>query len=74
MLIKTERLLLRPYVYDDLIAYHELNSDPRLLTYELHLPFHKDETKRTLLYWMQMAKDDDMQSKTYRIDGKKMHL
>ena len=71
MLIKTDRLLLRPYVYDDLIAYHELNSDPRLLTYELHLPFNKNETKRNLLYWMQMAKDNNEQSKTYRIGGKK---
>jgi RimJ/RimL family protein N-acetyltransferase len=71
MLIKTDRLLLRPYTYDDLIAYHELNSDPRLLTYELHLPFNKNETKRNLLYWMQMAKDNHAQSKTYRIGGKK---
>jgi [ribosomal protein S5]-alanine N-acetyltransferase len=67
MHIKSARLLLRPYIYDDLDAYHALNSDPRLLNYELHLPFHIDETKRTLLYWIQAAKDNNTQFGTYEM-------
>jgi [ribosomal protein S5]-alanine N-acetyltransferase len=67
MSIKTPRLLLRPYTLEDFDDYHQLNSDPRLLTYELHLPFHKDETKRNLLYWMQMARDNNTQFGTHEM-------
>ncbi|MBL7818638.1 MAG: GNAT family N-acetyltransferase [Saprospiraceae bacterium] len=59
MTIHTPRLILRPYTYDDLYDYHALNSDKRLLTYELHEPYSLAETKQNILYWMQVAKETD---------------
>jgi RimJ/RimL family protein N-acetyltransferase len=70
MYINTDRLLLRPYKQDDLEAYHTLNADPRLLTYELHKPFDMRETKRNLLYWMQLANERNTQFQTYKIGEK----
>jgi [ribosomal protein S5]-alanine N-acetyltransferase len=67
MIIKTPRLHLRPYTYDDLDDYHALNADPRLLAYELHQPFRLNETKNYLAYWMNAAKDNDEQFGTYEM-------
>jgi RimJ/RimL family protein N-acetyltransferase len=74
MFITTDRLLLRPYKQDDLVDYHDLNADPRLLTYELHKPFDVRETKRNLLYWMQLANERNTSFQTYKIKGKNHDL
>jgi RimJ/RimL family protein N-acetyltransferase len=59
MIIKTPRLTLRPYKLDDIDAFAELNSDPRLLTYELHEPYDFERSKAELLYWIDAYQNTD---------------
>jgi [ribosomal protein S5]-alanine N-acetyltransferase len=59
MIIQTPRLTLRPYKLDDIDAFSELNSDPRLLTYELHEPYDFDQSKEVLLYWIDAYQKTD---------------
>jgi [ribosomal protein S5]-alanine N-acetyltransferase len=59
MIIQTPRLTLRPYKLDDIEAFTELNSDPRLLTYELHEPYDFDRSKEELLYWIDAYQKTD---------------
>jgi [ribosomal protein S5]-alanine N-acetyltransferase len=59
MIIQTPRLTLRPYKLDDIEAYSELNSDPRLLTYELHEPYDFEMSKQVLLYWIDAYQKTD---------------
>lgn len=67
MLIKTKRLLLRPYTSKDLTEYHLLNSDPRLLTYELHPPFDLTETETNLYSWIHITEVNNGHFGTYEM-------
>lgn len=59
MIIQTPRLTLRPYKLDDIEAFSELNSDLRLLTYELHEPYDFERSKEELLYWIDAYQKTD---------------
>jgi [ribosomal protein S5]-alanine N-acetyltransferase len=59
MIIQTSRLTLRPYKLDDIEAFAELNSDPRLLMYELHEPYDLERSKEELLFWIDAHQKTD---------------
>ena len=48
MRLETERLLLRPYVEEDLDGFYACVSDPEVVRYEPYRPMSRDEARQAL--------------------------
>lgn len=49
MILKTERLLIRPINQADLLSYHELLSNPENFEFEISEPFSLEQTEAEIL-------------------------
>lgn len=53
--IKTDRLVLREFVMDDVPSYHALESLPEVVQYQMFIPFSKKDARRKIAKILQDA-------------------